>query len=246
MTYQVSICTHNRPQQISTHTLRMLADGGVPADRVHLFVTPGQEKDYQNAVDPALYGHLHTGAPGLAANRNAATAYFPQHARIVSCDDDLQAIETLTPDGQKLQPITDVDTFYQRTFLDLRTTGASLWGIYPVRNAYFMRTGLTTSLKFCIGMMFGYLNRKNETITISEKEDYERTLLRWHTDGVVNRYGHITVKAPPVRKNPGGMQDGTRNENARNSVAYLQARWPQNVRLGKVRDGYQEIRLVNP
>jgi hypothetical protein len=246
MTYQVAICTHNRWETINHGTLRVLKDTGIPTQRIHLFITPGQEPQYEATLDPALYGHLHTGGTGLAANRNAATRAFPKHTRLVQADDDLKAIQQLTPDG-KLQTLTNLDPFLQEAFTITRHHKATMWGVYPVPNAFFMRPRISTGLKFLIGQLQGYTTNPTETIQAPDKDDYERTLLRYHADGQVIRFDHITVQANGVRKNAGGLQDGNRVPKNNQAVTYLMNRWPQNVKPSKTRpDGYQEIRLVTP
>lgn len=244
--YYVSVCSHNRHDSIGTRTLRTLHEAGVPRQAIHVFVTPGQETIYQQSIPSHLYAEIHTGAPGLAGNRNAATRTLPNGAPVVQLDDDVLAVQQLT--GDRLTKVTDLDSLLRSTFNALAKTPATLWGIYPVPNAFYMSPRISTGLKFCIGQLMGFINRHEEILTCNDKDDYERSLLRYEQDGEILRFDFLTVKTPGVRTNPGGLQSTKRLENNRDAVTYMLRRWPEYVRLkSKTRDnGYLEIRLIDP
>lgn len=244
--YYAAVCSHNRHEVIAGRTLKTLHDGGVPRKAVHVFVTPGQETAYREHIPRHLYGEIMTGAPGLWANRNAATLTFPEGANVISLDDDVLAVQQL--ERNKLVTVRDLDATFSAAFSALAKTDATLWGIYPVPNAFYMTPRLSRGLKFCIGQLMGFINRQDEILTCRDKEDYERTLLRYESDGEVIRFDFLAAKSPGMRTDPGGQQSTRRLENNRDAVTYMLRRWPEYVRpKSRTRDnGYLEIRLTEP
>lgn len=243
--YDVAICTHNRADIVSQTILPYLAAGNVPRERVHLFVTPGQEDTYRSLVPQELYGHIHTGGTGLANNRNAVVQHFPADTPVVQFDDDVRALLQLTPSG-KLAEVTDPDSLICQAFDIISRTRATIWGVYPVANAFYMRRKTSAGLLFLIGQCMGFLNRPDELVSVNDKDDYERSLLRYETDGLVVRLDSVSCKAGGVRRNKGGLQHDQRIENNNDAVRYLLKRWPALVKPKKPRpDGYMEIRLIN-
>ena len=144
-----------------------------------------QEKIYEQDVPKELYGKIVVGKLGIANQRKFIVKYFAEGQYVVSCDDDIEALETLK--GEKLAKIKDVNGFFLEAYHILKDEGLSIWGIYPVRNPFFMQKGYTDGLKFIIGVMRGFINRhskKLEPSTKSEgKEDYEQSILYYKMDG---------------------------------------------------------------
>lgn len=228
-------------------TLRLLADRGVPREDVHLFVTPGQEGAYRSAVDSALYGHLHTGAPGVVGQREVVHHTFPEGAQLVQLDDDLRNVEQLAANGEGLEPVTYLPGIVPSAE-QLAAAGARLWGTYPVRNAYFMRQRNRTGLVFLPGWLWGCLNSHEPArmAVHDQKDDYERTLRWWSLDGAVLRLDWVA--ADTLMYQPGGMQAADRPDRRqanRDAVRYLLQNWPHVVRVKK-RTGPVglEVRLV--
>jgi hypothetical protein len=244
--YSVAICTHSRSQNISERTLAYLTSANVPPEAIHLFVTPGQESDYARDVPRELYGELHTGGYGLAGNRNSVVQYFPEGHPVVQLDDDVQSLMALRSNGT-LTPVVDAHDLFMKAFSLLEKSNATIWGVYPVCNGFFMKNRVSRGLLFCIGQCMGFLNRPSELISVDDKDDYERSLLRYVTDGEVLRLDMITAKAGGVRKNSGGLQNDKRLGNNNLAVQYLKNQYPAFVREKASRpDGYREIRLLNP
>ena len=99
---------------------------------------------------------------------------------MVSIDDDVERIEKKTGE-QTLGKVTNVDKFFRDGYADLKKQGLYIWGIYPVRNPFFMKSKTTTDLKFIIGVLRGFINRKSKDLEPSPsaegKEDYEQSIL---------------------------------------------------------------------
>jgi hypothetical protein len=244
--YAVAVITHRRPT-ICAATLQLLATGGVGNDRITVFVSDAAELPAYRAAAPGW--DFRHGAPGLAAQRNAVSAYYPAGQPVVCCDDDIApgGVVELGPDST-LRPVTDLHSLFLRGFTEARTIGATLWGVYPAANAYFMRRRVATGLRFCIGVVHGVVNRPDEQLTCACKDDYERSLLRWEADGSVARLDWVAVRHN-YDGTPGGLiaTGGRTTETSRRDTEYLMARWPGIVRINPRRKSpYTEILLRNP
>ena len=131
----------------------------------------------------------------------------------------------------------------------LPSATANIFGLYPVKNGFFMKDlpELTYDLRFCVGTMWGCINRKSITLTLDEKEDFERTLLFWQNDGAVLRFNHV-VAVTKYYKTPGGMQalGIDRKAASKISCATLCERFPSCCKLytGK-KNGMCEVRLMS-
>lgn len=239
-----SIKTHLRAGAIREKTVRTFLEAGVPADAIDVFCTPDQLEEYQEAVGDLV--RVVPGGYGLRGQAIARRDYYDEGARVVHADDDLTGVWRLS--GDRLEPVTDLPGLVDEAYELCEKVGASLWGVYPVPNPFFMSSRARIGLAFCIGQLLGVLNRKGEDYACPDKDDYEISLLRYEADGAVVRLEDVAVRAGRIRGNPGGMQaDGERRRVNSEAVDRLLARWPDLVVEKKPRaDGYREIRLRAP
>ena len=67
-----------------------------------------------------------------------------------------------------------------------------------MHNAFFMKKKVTTDLKFIMGGLYGFVNRKTKSIQpsskIKEKEDYEQSIKYFIKDGGVVRFNDVSAK----------------------------------------------------
>lgn len=241
--YVVAVPTYNRPDVVGKKTLTTLKLGGVSADAIYLFVANRtQEKLYESTVPKELYGKIVVGKIGIANQRKFICKYFPENKYIVSIDDDVEAIETLR--GDKLAKIRDIHGFFMDAYQLLRKEGLYIWGIYPVRNPFFMHKGYSTDLKFIIGVLRGFINRHSKRLEPSAKsegkEDYEQSILYYKADGGVLRFNEITTK---TKFNSEGGLGKDRFEMNRLAAEYLQRTYPDLVTITHRKNGMTEIRL---
>lgn len=242
--YVVAIPTYNRTSEVSTKTLKTLKDGGVPKNRIYLFVANKQQHDlYLREVPNDLYGEIVIGKKGIANQRRVISTHFPEGQYVVSMDDDVEEFNILR--GEKLAKMRNVDKFFNDAHKVLVKEGLYIWGIYPVRHPLFMYKNTTTDLRFLIGVTFGFITRHDPKLKISvkaeTKEDYEQTILYFLKDGGVVRFNSITTKTK--FNAPGGL--GT-DRYARNLAAakYLTAKYPDIVSRNDRKDGTPEVRLA--
>ncbi len=245
MDYQIAIPSHKRSQTINQRTLRYLADAGIERDRVRVFVAPEQLETYLADTDKGLYAEIIPSALGIRENHNFITSYYPDGQLLVRADDDLKHLATKV-NHKQLEPIMNLDEWIQAAFLQALDLGATIWGIYPISNPFFMKQKLRTELSFLIGQFFGSVNRHSEVLQAEIKEDYERAILRYITDGAILRMDFMCAVAGGVGKNAGGLQTMDRKAMNQRGTDYLLATYPQYVKLKAAKgDGYPEIRLVN-
>jgi hypothetical protein len=242
--YVVAIPTYNRPDVVGKKTLLTLKDGGVPSSSIYLFVAnKAQGKMYEDSVPKELYGKIVIGKIGIANQRKFIVKYFPEGQYVVSCDDDIEAIQILR--GEKLHKIKDVNGFFLDAYHLLKNEELFIWGIYPVNNPFFMQKGYTTGLKFIIGVMRGFINRhskKLEPSTKSEgKEDYEQSILYYKMDGGVLRFNNVTTK---TKFNSKGGLGQDRFEMNRLAAEYLHTTYPDIVTIKHRKNGMTEINLA--
>lgn len=239
----------------------LLSTYHVAPERIHVFVIQKEYASYVErigAISPQV--QVHIGPLGLHHMRNHIHSFFPEGTEMVCLDDDITEIQQL----YIREEITDVksakryglvsltaetfDRWLQDAFHELHTRHLSLFGIYPVRNGYFMKDlpSKTFDLRFIVGCVWGCINRHHRTIVLEEKEDVERTLLSYIQDKGVLRYNHL-CPVTKYYKEQGGMQARTkdRKETSQQSCCYLLTTYPMYCKLyTSKKSGIHEIRLL--
>lgn len=262
MDFVVAIPSYKRADVLVSHTLSLCNKCNLPREIIHVFIVDDalEVAAYQNAIVGNGGGlNIHTGPVGLHNMRNFITDFFPEGQKILHMDDDVKDIVFMEMDGS-VEPVTSSkryplysmanDTFIswiETAFNTLSLGNAAMFGIYPVRNGYFMKDlpYVTTDLRFCVGTCWGCVNDKTIRITLEEKEDYERTLLYYERYGAIHRYNHI-APVTTYYKTKGGMQSRPydRRETSRASCEYLVLKFPLLCKLHKIKaSGIHEIRL---
>ena len=245
--YVVAIPSYNRPEAIVQKSLKTLADGGVPHNLVHIFVAnKTEEKRYKESVPSNMYGKIVVGKIGITEQRKFIIKYYPEGQEVVSIDDDVEGLYRKKSDSE-LVKIKNVHKFFLNAFDVLKKEHLFIWGIYPVFNPFFMKNKTTNDLKFIIGTLHGFINRKTKTIQpsskIKEKEDYEQSIKYFIKDGGVVRFNDITIKAK--KHAPGGL-GLTKDRLEANRVAanYLEKTYPGYVSIFRRANGMTEVRMA--
>jgi len=242
MSYVVAIPSYNRANEIIDKTLTTLLEGGVNKNKIFIFVANKAEENIYNSLIPKeLYNKIVVGKKGIANQRVFISNYFPVNKYIVSLDDDVEELQMLR--GEKLVKLRDLDGFFKEAYQILKKEHLYIWGVYPVRNAFFMYNTISTDLKFIIGVTFGYINRKlKELVPRAEgKEDIEQSILYYKKDGGVVRFNNVV---PKTKFNaPGGL--GTdRAEMNKKAAEYLKKKYPDIVTIFHRKNGMTEVRLA--
>jgi len=242
--YVVAIPTYNRADVVGKKTLTTLKEGGVPRSAIYLFVAnKAQEKIYESTVPKELYAKIIVGKIGISQQRKFIVKYFPEGQYVISCDDDIEALEMLK--GEKLVRLKDINGFFLEAYQILKEEGLYIWGIYPVRNPFFMQKGYTTGLKFIIGLLRGFINRHSKKLQPSSqikcKEDYEESILYYLMDGGVLRFNDITCK---TKFNSEGGLGKDRHVMNKEAAEFLQDKYPDIVTIKHRKNGMTEINLA--
>lgn len=254
------IPSYQRADILKTKTLSMLTRYGITPDEIHVFIadTPAERLAYQEYT---RY-NIHYGPVGLHHMRNFITSSFPDGTPIVCFDDDIDDLVYMQEDetvidrkSAKRYPLQSYPAHWFRTWIHDTFTymfacGVRLFGIYPVKNGYFMKSlpPISHDLRFCVGVLWGCIVDSRIQITCEEKEDVERTLLyyRLHGPESILRFNHI---APITKyyKTHGGMQarGANRQDAAKTSAIQLVATFPDLCSLcTSKKSGVYEVKLT--
>jgi len=247
--YVVAIPSYNRAELLKTKTLAMLQKGGVDPKRIYVFVANKEEVAiYRQTLDPATYHKLVVGEKGITQQRRFIVRYFAEGQAIVSVDDDVEILQQLSADGEKLRPMTDVDGFFRKAFAELRARDLYLWGVYPTPNPFYMKgqKPVSTGLRFVIGLLHGFINRHDSdlrpSLETAEKEDVHLSILAFIKDGGLLRFNHVSFKTK--FKAPGGLgKIEQRMEPNKRAAEFLAKTYPQYARIRVRKNGMYEITL---
>ena len=246
--YVVAIPSYQRPNEIVKKTLSMLKEGGVCASKVYIFVADKDEAAiYADVVPRDLYRTIVVGEKGITQQRIFITQYFPENQYVVSVDDDVEEIDRMTS-SSKLEKVKDVEKFFCDGYKALKEHNLFIWGVYPVRNPFYMSHKVTTDLKFIIGVLRGFINRKSADLVpkAEVKQDYEQSILYFKKDGGVLRFNDVTVKTKFLA--PGGLGSDRHAANQR-AADYLEKTYPEFITQfkratsNKKTDGMAEVKL---
>lgn len=255
--YVIAIPSYKRDSILNKKTLSVLNNYNIPKSKIYVFVANNDEhKKYSDTLDPENYGHLIIGKKGIKEIRNFMANYFDENQKIVYMDDDIgriwECVNSINPydkKNNKTIELSCLDTFLRKAFKESLKTGYSNWGVYPRDNPYFMKPTshsdhLSKDLKFLIGFLTGVTNNKKaEVRTISDKEDYERTIKYYLKDGGVLRFNNISCYTR-CYKVPGGIQADRKKEVSERNANILINKYPNLVSINNGRNSpFVEIRL---
>ena len=230
---KIAIPTYRRYQQLGEKTLNFLQTmKGFTHSDITIFVAD----DYEFLRYVSLYPEYHIviGEKGIKNARNFIMKYYDKNEYVVSLDDDIECLESMGEDYSDL---------FVRGERELRKTGLTLWGVNPVKNTFFMQKQkyTTTSLKFCIGQMFGFINKKYK-LTVEVKEDYQFCILNYMNYGGVLRFNQVAVKSKMYASGGVGSKKD-RWEVNETATAYLRDKYPEYCVIVRGGDQFAELRL---
>jgi hypothetical protein len=242
--YVVAIPTYDRYDVLANKTLKTLIEGNINKNKIYLFVANKEQyKLYEDVIPKSMYNQIIIGKKGITNQRKFIANYFSEGQYVISMDDDVEEFEILK--GEKLVKLKNVHDFFTDAYKSLKTHNLFIWGIYPVRNPFFMYNKITTDLRFIIGVTFGFITRHNKklepSVNAEVKEDYEQTILYFKMDGGVLRFNNVTAKTK--FNSPGGL--GTdRHERNKNAAEYLERKYPDIITVFKRKNGTYEVKLA--
>ena len=246
----VAIPSYNRAESLVKKTLATLKRGKMDASKIYIFVAnKTEEKIYRETIPKNLYHEIVIGKLGISNQRNFIKSYFKEGQYVVSIDDDVERLFRLK--GEKDITITNVDGFFKKAYKELVKHRLFLWGIYPIGNTFFMKgkNKLTTDLRFIIGVLHGYIVRKDKSLQTNSgsegKEDYEQTMLYYLKDGGVVRFNDVAAKTKFFA--PGGLGNVKKRIISSQSAAkYLQKTYPEYIKIYHRDNGMAEVKFIMP
>lgn len=245
--WRVAVPSYQRADLLTRKTLPWLLAGGVPADRVTVFLhsTDPQIPAYRAALADSGVRVVATDTRGIRAQRAAILNHYPPGAPLAQADDDVTALAAVR--SGRLTPLADVAGWLARMFTETASRDLWVWGVAPVANAFFLREGqVSEGLKFCIGTVWGAFTRPGHPVhagTAETKEDYEASLRAWWYDGGVVRADGVAPRADHY--SPGGCEHLRSPDVEETSVRAIERAFPGLVRRNTKRQGpYPEILLA--
>lgn len=218
---KIIIPSYMRAHLISGLTLKYLADQGYPSDLIYIFVASEIEAvRYRNLVDRGLYSEIVVGVLGLKEQRNFISLYYPENEILIQLDDDVKGFKMLDPNEGFLDVV-------QRGLDHLK--GGGLFGILPNDDGRKMKARTTIHLTHIIGSFFMIRNHKNLLLNITEKEDFERSILYFLRYNQVGRYQGAGIITKYTRTE-GGLQTSPRAVNMLAGMLYLENNYPGAVK----------------
>lgn len=243
---KIAIPTYNRPNECRDKTLTTLLNGGINKNKIYIFVAnKRQEKMYEEIIPKNMYKEIVVGKLGITNQRKFISRYFPEGQYIISMDDDIEELLSLRG-TRDLIKINNLNKFFMDAYKILKKENLYIWGVYPVRNPFFMkdRQKITTDLRFIIGVIHGYINRHSRDLMPStkaeSKEDYETSILYYLKDGGVLRFNHVTFK---TKFNAEGGLGTDRFEKNKNAALYLKEKYPDIVNIFNRANGTYEVKF---
>lgn len=247
--YQIAIPSYRRSKILRERTLAYLERTNVDPSRIKIFVADKHElEDYRRELEGKPY-EIVVGIKGMAHIRNFIQTYYPEGTNLLQLDDDIKKLLEKISD-KEAREIYDLETLIQQGFDACRRAGTKLWGIYPVKNPYFMKHGTTFDLKYIEGSFIGTVvdHDPDLFVDLSGKEDWQRSILYFRRFGSVVRFNGYSMDAD-FRGLPGGCTeaDGRTLETQKAECESLVRRYPGYCVINTARTKTPEIRLTpNP
>lgn len=259
--YVIAIPSYKRSETLLKRTFPLLLKYNIEPSKIHIFVASQEEKEeYEKNLQGYGYGKIIIGEVGIKEIRNFMSNYFDLGKRIFYIDDDIyeiyECINLIDKSNKifnKLIVLDDLHKFIVDGFYECEKKCLSNWGVYVVENPYFMKPSAvdladytSTKLNYIMGGFCGVINdRVCEVRTISDKEDYERSIKYYLKDGGLLRFNNVCFKTK-CYKEPGGMQydEQRTKERILECAKKLVETYPNLCKLNlSKKSGYAEVRL---
>ena len=201
---------------MASKTLNFLASVSYPADKITIFVANETEAlEYYRAIPRTLYGRLVVGVIGLQPQRAFISNYYPEDAILIEMDDDVKKIDSPVP----------FLTLIQNAVERLNTRKGGLWGVLPNDDKRRYTDDTTTHLTHILGSFFVCRNHRDLQTTLTQKDDYERSILYFKRYGEVYRYRGAGVSTT-YNQGTGGLQEEGRTAKMEAEVIQIAQMYP--------------------
>lgn len=233
MKFKFAIPSYNRAEK--QRTLELLS--GLGFSKNDIVLSTQTEKDFEEYTEKynGLCVIIYKAGNSAADNRNNLLEYFKEGDWIMMLDDDISGFFVLK--GDKLAKVSSKDelekmitSFFEYT----EKVNGKMWGIYPVKNAFFMKKTIDKRciVNGCLGII-NYLKFDNGYRT---KEDFEMCCRLLRNGKKVVRFNFVTADIKSKQK--GGCHEDWKAIKENEEIAYnLTCKYPELVRLNPKRRG---------
>lgn len=204
---RIAIPSYRRAHTLKSKTLAWLDSLGIEPQRIDVFVASHEEaEEYMRVLNAGSYGRIIVGEKGMGAIRRFIAQFYAPGTKILNVDDDIKRV-VVRLDEKRLVDLHNLDDEVQSAFDLCDQTGLRLWGVYPVKNPYFMKAATTFDLRYINGTLWGsYAGDASLQVTLDDKEDFERTIRSYLAHGGVVRLNYLACDTNFYGE-PGGMQE---------------------------------------
>ena len=198
MTIKFVIPSHNRHIEINKKTLRLLCfyNLNISPKDIYVFVDEDEIENYKQ--HNTFMVNIVKGRKGIKENRQAISDYFDNGEYLVSMDDDIEQILSLSINQKnakhKLNRFLDLKNFCQNTIDRMKKENITMAGLYPVENPFFMKDLVSIDCRFIIGNFRIFKNIKileNRKFTLLE--DYETSMKYFFYSGKILRFNNMVA-----------------------------------------------------
>lgn len=246
MDYKIAIPSYKRANTLKEKTLSLMTKHNIDPSKVTIFVGNDEEyATYTEVLKDTPYNNIVVGEVGMGAIRRFIQMYYPEGTYVMNFDDDLSECMKKI-DDKTMVPVNDLEQeVIIPGFKACEEHGAYLFGVYAAANPMFMNHRTSVGLYYCIGSCWGLITRhdKELSVTLDDKEDFERTLQHYVKDDKIVRLDNITVKSKYYTED-GGMQVTRTTDRIHDSAVNLTERFPDlcSMYIRKT-TGHAELRL---
>lgn len=179
--------------------LELLSETGYRRDEIILATqTPDDFEKYSEKYGEMATVIFHEGK-NVSENKNTVLRHIRDHCdntRVVMCSDKVRAINAMGADKmlRAIRTREELDHTVKTAYYIAQHTGASIWGVAPVANTFYMERSISTNL-FLIGCFMGLTNPAEQMFDAEQplKEDWEITLRTIASGGRTIRFNDICL-----------------------------------------------------
>ena len=240
---KIAIPSYKRAKTLEKKTLKyLLSDCGVDKKCITVFVANQKEyEDYLKEIPKDI--KIVIGKETLRGQRNFMDFYYEINDRVLFFDDDVEGLYKKVKSKTKL--FTDLSSLYKIGFNECLKNKTALFGVCAVNNGFYMDNKISTNLKYIVGCFYGQIITRDKrlSVTLEDKEDFERTILYFHKYKKVVRLNMLAPKTNYYDED-GGMQVTRTEDRVTVSALNLIKRYPEYCSLNtKKKSKHTELKL---
>lgn len=215
-------------------TLEMLKDFGY--NKEDIIMSTQTEEDYE--AYSKKYGKyctiIYKEGHSVTDNRNTLIDYFNKGDWVIMLDDDIKGFYKLSgKEEKKIETRQEIEKMFNDFFEYTEKNNGRMWGVYPCKNAYFMKQSINKKdiINSCLGLIIDERFDDN----LKAKEDIE-LCCRYIKKGYnVIRFNFITYDIRHKQK--GGCSDVWKSQENEIVSKKLVAKYPNLLKLNSRRKG---------